>query len=339
MKNTVSLKQIADICEVSVATVSRVINENGRYSGETAERVRKAIDEYGYRPNQIAKGLRTNRLNVIAVIVPDITNEFFAIIVRSLQKELFRFGYSLMIFNADESETMEKQCINSVNSLNISAVVSVNNRWNLHSSISPQIPVIYVDRKPEMDSTKKNTVFIMSNHENGGYLAGQELAHCGCKRVACITALADAPVTAMRSAGFQRACRDYQLELSPEFVFVPEEVSMEAGYNIVDQALCEGKVFDGIFCQADWLAIGALSALLDHHIDVPEKVQLVGFDDIRTARVTQRPLTTVHQFSDEIGVRAAKIILDYISRGSVERQEILVPVELKRRGTTCKRQL
>lgn len=334
MKNSINLKEIAEICGVSVATVSRVINQNGRFSDETGKRVRKVIEEYGYRPNQIAKGLRTNKVNLVGVIVPDITNEFFSVLVLALQKELFRAGYSLMIFNTDESEAMEQQCLASMMSMNISAIVSMDDKWDLQNQVSRKTPVIYVDRKSELGAVDENAVFLLSDHEEGAYLAGKELALCGCKKTACITGLADAPVTIMRNKGFHRACQEFGMELSPDLVFVPHEVSMQSGYAIMEQALQSGKQFDGIFCETDWLAIGALSALLDHHIDVPGKVQIIGFDDIRAAKVARQPLTTIRQYSEKIGVCAANMILSYLEGNKVDRHEIIVPVELVRRTTT-----
>lgn len=332
--DNVNLKDIAEICGVSVATVSRVINQNGRYSKKTGEKVRKVIEEYEYQPNQIAKGLRTSKVDAIGVIVPDITNEFFSAVVLALQKRLFRAGYSCMIFNTDESAQIERCCVANLKSLGISGIVSFNSRLNLRKMINESIPIVYVDRKPEQAFDSENAAFISSDHEDGAYQAGHELAACGCRRVACITALSGATVTRMRSDGFIRACKDYHMELPPELVFVPKEVSLQSGYDIMDRALKDGLRFDGVFCQTDWLAIGALSAILDHGIDVPGEIQLIGFDDITSARIARRPLTTVHQPSAEIGLHSAELILAMVNGRKVGKDEVKFPVELVRRGTT-----
>lgn len=334
MEEKISLKKIADICGVSVATVSRVINQNGRFSPETGERVRRVIEEYNYHPNQIAKGLRTNRLNSVGVVVPDITNEFFASIVRALQNRLFAEGYSCLIFNTDESKEIELQCIANLKALNISSVVFVNSKCRTKELLNWDIPVFYVDREPDASFKGENSIFLSSDHEEGGYLAGRELARCGCRTVGCVTALEDASVTRLRSAGFFRACREFGLELSQDLIFSPGEVSFQSGYDIIHRALQEGKRFDGLFCETDWLAIGALSALLEQGIAVPEQVQLVGFDDITAARTARRPLTTVHQPSAQIGMQLAELILSTMSGCSLTQREIKLPVHLVRRDTT-----
>lgn len=337
MEENINLKKIAQICGVSVTTVSRVINQNGRFSLETGEKVRKVIEEYGYRPNQIAKGLRTSKMDVVAIIVPDITNEFFSLVVQSLQKRLFSDGYTCLIFNTDESREIELQCVDKLRALNVSCVVSVCSHLHQAERLSLDIPSIYVDRKPEAFTESEKAIFLFSNHEEGAYQAGRELALCGCQKVACITGLRDATYTKMRNAGFMRACEQYGMELPPELIFVPREASFQCGYDVVEKILKEGKVFDGIFCQTDWLAIGALTSLLDHGVDVPGQVQVIGFDDITAAGIARKPLTTVRQHPTQIGVRVAELVISIMNGRPIEQREIVVPVELIRRSTTVLR--
>lgn len=337
MKEKINLKEIAKLCDVSVATVSRVLNENGRYSQETAEKVHEVIKQYGYRPNQIAKGLRTNKVEAVGVIVPDITNEFFSGMVLAMQEHLFQKGYSCIIFNTNESEDIEQQCIANLMSLNIGGIISVNSRLDLEKLLNIGVPVVCVDRQEEERSEGTHHVFISSDHRQGAYLAGKELAECGCKVVACITALENASVTHMRNAGFNQACEEYGMELPEEMVFCPRQVSLQAGYELAEQILAGKERPDGIFCQSDWLAIGALNAILDHGIKVPEELQIVGFDDIRASRITRVPLTTVHQPSQELGLRTAELVLQMIHGSVPEEKSVLLPVELMRRKSTKSR--
>lgn len=334
MGEKINQKEIARLCNVSVATVSRVLNENGRYSKETAEKVHKAIRNYGYSLNQVARGLRTSRMSAIGVVVPDITNEFFAELILALQEYLFRHEHSCIIFNTNESEKIERQCIANLVSLNVSGIVSVNSRLELNRLLPPGIPVVYVDQQEEGSLGAADRAYVSSDHEAGAYLAGKELAQCGCKTVACITALRDAAATHMRNAGFKRACLEYQVSLPQKLIFSPEVVSLQAGYEIGEKILDSGLPVDGIFCQTDWLAIGALNALLNRGIRVPEEMQLIGFDDIRASEIAKIPLTTIHQNSPEIGIRTARLMLSMIGGTVPEENRVLLPVEVVRRGTT-----
>ena len=251
-----------------------------------------------------------------------------------MQHRLFSEGFSCFIFNTDESLDIELQCIANLKALNISGIVLLNSKCDYREHARWDIPIFYVDRTPEVTPLEINGFFLSSDHEDGGYQAGCELAQCGCKSVACITALEDASVTQLRSAGFFRACREYNLDIPAERIFVPEKVSFQSGYDIIDQALRNGVQFDGLFCETDWLAIGALEALLAHGIDVPGQVQLVGFDDITAARIAQRPLTTVHQPSPQIGTQLAELMLAVLNGATIPQRNIKLPVKLIRRTTT-----
>lgn len=334
MKTQVSIKEIARICGVSVATVSRIINQNGRYSEETEKRVRKVIKELNYQPNQIAKGLRTSRTDIIGIIVPDITNEYFAALILAFQKKLFQGGYSCVIFNTDGSREIERQCLNNLAALNISGIISVNGYLDLNELLKRDMPVVYIDKDVPVNNMFKNWATLSSDHETGAYLATKELATRGCKRILCITALPDSHATHLRTEGFIRACTDYQINCDSNHIFVPQSLSVSCGYEIIKKALEDRINFDGVFCQTDWLAVGALNALIEFGIQVPEDVKLVGFDDIRVTQFTQKPLTTIHQSTDSLGATAANIMLQMQEGIFLEERNIKLPVQLIRRETT-----
>lgn len=158
-----SIKDIARMAGVSTATVSRVINQNGRFSKETEARVRRIIRETEYVPNMSAKGLRTSRTRVVGIIVPDITNPHFASLVLKLEINLFQRGYSCLICNTNESEKLERKHIQSLSAQNVSAIVLISGTRN-YSELDT-LPVIYVDRPSR--SQKSSGVIIESDNEQG----------------------------------------------------------------------------------------------------------------------------------------------------------------------------
>ncbi len=330
-----SIKEIAALCGVSTATVSRVINnKEGRYSDKTAEKIRQIIQENNYQPNQIAKGLRVKRLDGVGIVVPDITNEFFSSIVLGLQEKLFSAGFSCFVYNTNEQENVERRCIESLMATNVSGIVSVNGHIDLSSIFPTSLPVIYIDRDPSDIQDKTGAAFVSSDHENGAYMAIQELAHVGCKRVLCITALRNSAVTEARIRGYRKACRDFGLAMDDNLLFTPYEASMECGEQMIRSALEQGVEFDGVFSQTDWLAIGALNALLAAGIRVPEEVKLVGFDDIRASRITRIPITTIQQPTAALSSRAGKLLLDMLKGKETNGKVELLPVSLVKRNTT-----
>ena len=145
MGNSISIKEIARLAGTSVATVSRVINRNGRFSEETEARVRKIIEEYHYQPNLVAKGLRENQMKMVGVVVTDVSSDFFSGIVREIESELFRSGYITILCNTSEREDVEKRIVESLGTLRISGVIYVGGKRSRY--VFRDMPVVYVDRK------------------------------------------------------------------------------------------------------------------------------------------------------------------------------------------------
>ena len=184
-KTTYSVKDIADMAGVSVATVSRVINQNGRFSKETEDRVNEVIRKTNYQPNQLARGLRTNRAKTIGVLVPDITNEFFARIILEIQNRFFAEDYITLIFNTNEDEKVEQRQLNAFQSQLVSGLVYVSG--NTNNKLTIDVPIVYIDRKPAFEKADNaNYVLIESDNFQGGVLATEELINKGCKNIACV---------------------------------------------------------------------------------------------------------------------------------------------------------
>jgi len=181
MKPNISLREIAEKANVSPATVSRVMNKNGRYSKDTEERVLRIIEEYGYSPNQLARGLRLNRGQIVGIIVPDITNEFFSKLIQRIQNRLFEHDYPVVIYNTNESMATEKKCLKYLRAQSVSGVVYINGSRSVEGDMLKDIPTVYIDRRPE-DSPRPKTRFVSSDNEQGGYLATREMLEQGSRQ-------------------------------------------------------------------------------------------------------------------------------------------------------------
>lgn len=333
MGRSVSLKEIAERANVSPATVSRVMNKNGRYSKETEERVLRIIDECGYSPNQMARGLRMSRNQIIGIIVPDITNEYFAKLIQVVQNTLFGFDYPVAIYNTNESRDIESKCLRYVRAQDVSGVIYINGDPSLEEGQLDGIPTIYVDREPEKRPRIK-TKYVSSDNRAGGYLAASELIRAGCRRVAVMTERAGTYVMSERLAGYAAALEEAGLTVEKELVFRPKAITYEAAYETVTEALEEGVEFDGLFCQTDWLASGAIAALQSRGMKVPAAVRIVGFDNISISHMCSLPFTTVKQDIDAIGAYLANTMIDMIYDRDESGVVQVFPVNLIRRRTT-----
>ena len=329
MGNTISIKEIARLAGTSVATVSRVINKNGRYSAETEARVRQIIEEYNYQPNLLAKGLRENQMNLVGVIVSDLAGEFFSSIVREIESELFRQGYITILCNTYEKEEIEKGIIESLSTLRISGIIYVGGKRSRY--LFRHVPVVYVDRRPPERPAGQPTCFIGSNNVKGGYMAAERLLAAGRKNPAIVLFEKELDTQEQRYLGFQRAIADLGL---PGAAFTPyhvKKVDYENGLEVTRKIMEADPAHDAIFYASDILAIGGIHYLNEHGVSIPGQISVIGMDDIpSSARITP-PLTTVRQQYIEFGRLAADAMVRMLNGETVN--DTVLDVSLVERKT------
>lgn len=325
----VSIVDIAKMANVSIATVSRVLNKTGRYSAQTEKKVMEIVEQYGYMPNAIAKSLRTNKTQSIGVIVPDITNEFFAKIVRSIENTIMPHGYSVFICDSHENEAIETQHIQNLLAKNVDGVIYISGKADVAGTETQHhVPVVYIDRHPENAQT-----IIQSDNEQGGFLATQELITKGCRRIVLLQDYHRLSTLRARRAGYYRAHTQYKIPID-DALFPADCPGYENAKQRIQQMLADNIQFDGVFATNDIMALGALHALLEAGIDVPRQVKLVGFDDITISAFCEIPMTTITQDTGQIGRLCVQSLLRQMQGEKDERQNIVVPVSLHIRKTT-----
>ena len=332
MKKNLSIKDISAMSGVSIATVSRIINKNGRYSKETEERVKAIIEENNYVPNMVAKGLRTNRMNNIGIVVPDITNEFFVQLVREIEKSLFSYTYSSFICNTNEEAETELKHLKMLRTQNVSGIIYISGTDKKGYRELLDVPTVFIDRVPEKAGRKY--VVIESDNKEGGFLATSLLLKKGCRNVVMLADRRRLSSQKERVQGYLEAHEQMGVPVCKSNIIDLEQVSFQQAYDAVSALLDEGRVFDGVFASTDWLAMGAYVALSERHIPVPEKVRIVGFDDISISKYNAKPITTIHQQVDVIGQAAVRSLLDLIQNKPLAAQRHTVPVFLVERETT-----
>ena len=328
MKKKISMKEIAQLAGVSVATVSRVINENGRFSEETRQKVLRVIDEYDYTLNSVAKSLRTQKTDTIGIIVPDISNEYFSRIVLAIERYSFSRGYTLLICNTDENAEKEERYINELKSKNVDGLIYIS---SFPGDVTDwENRIVCVDRNP---SNLKHVPIVESNNIHGGYLAGRELVESGAKKILVLRDYRDLTVVTDRCKGFEKALSESNIALNNDLVS-KITVGFRSALKAVTDLIDRNIEFDGVFATSDPMILGALAALESRGIEVPNQVKLVGYDDTPMVRRSHPGITSVRQDNDQIGESAAKLLLDMIEGRPIQEKKIVVPVELVRRRTT-----
>lgn len=330
MRKKITIKEVAKLAGVSVSTVSRTLN-NGKYiKGKTKNKIIKVIKECEYRPNIIARGLRTKKTNSIGLIVPDITNEFFAKMALSIEKKLSEMNYNLLLCNSEENQEIERRYIKTLLDKLVDGIIFISSGYDENLSLfTENIPIVMIDRKISLN----NIVFITSQNEEGGYLATKHLVENGCRKIIMLKDEKVVSTMISRFKGYKKALREYGLPFDPNLI-IELEISREAVKEKILRIHNQIK-FDGIFAGTDLLAIGAVKALIKLGYKIPDEVQIVGFDNIAAADFYNPGITTISQQIEKMGEKSAQIIVDIIEKKeSIEPKSYYFPVKLIKRDTT-----
>ncbi|MHA6549704.1 LacI family transcriptional regulator (plasmid) [Lactiplantibacillus plantarum subsp. plantarum] len=332
----ISIKEIAELADVSVATVSRILNDNGGYSEATRQRVMAVVQERGYHVNSMAKGLRMNRTNTIGLIIPDLANSFFADLVEKLEKRFFAAGYATIICDTARDEAKEASYLKRLDARMVDGLIIISGASEFDTNaLTRQLPIVCIDRKPK----SSGVAYVGSDHEYGAKLATATLADVGTTPV-LIGGGHESPSTTARIKGYQTemAARNLQdqeliLRLATDQDHDPD-VQRAALRNLLRQLMSTSKLPLGVFAVSDKIAANLLVVARELYLNVPNELKIIGFDDAPIARYTVPELTTIHQDTSAIAERTANYLLEAITdRDHVELDDTPIPIQLIQRGT------
>lgn len=322
----ISIKDVAREARVSVATVSRVLNESGGYSGDTALKVKQVIDRLGYRVDQNAKALRTNITKTVAILVPDITNEYFSLIARVVDLYFIEKGYSVLILDSNENPDSENILLDDMVNKKIDGLVFLPSQKRRTNIKDYPMPVVYVDR-----ALPNSDYLVISDNEEGGRLAAKELLRAGCKN---ILFLKDSNLTMpiiQRELGFVEAIKSQGIEVSIRAVnsYPTYEDTRKDLEVFLDKDSC-----DGIFASNDIMALSAIHVLQRRGLKVPDDIRVIGYDNVSISKYSYPSISTIKQDTEELGKSAASLLYKLMNDVKVLNKEVIVPVELIRRAST-----
>lgn len=327
-----NIRQLAKICKVSIMTVSRAFR-NQQVSADTRRVVLATAKKYNYRPNIIARSLVRKRSQVIGLVVPNMIQSYFPHIIMGVENFFNRFGYNLILCDSREDIKKEEEQIRLLIDQRVAGIMVIpsakRNGTNVFGEMKQAgVPFVLVDR--HLKGVKASFVGV-DNYE-GGIIAASHLINLGHRRILHLMGPKTASMAQERYMGYRDAFRQAKIEFDPGLV-VENGLDEESGYRSMIKALEARKEFTAVFAVNDPVAVGAMKALNDSELRVPEDISLVGFANLDYTPYLKVPLTTINQPKEEVGEIAGKLLLQHIE-GRKKTQKILIKTELVLRGST-----
>ena len=330
----ITMDEIAKLAGVSKATVSRALNDSECGVGEqTRVRVKKIAEELGYSVEQTEKKKNVSFTRYIALILPDITNPFFADLAKSVENSLRRKGYSLVLANTDFSEDNEAAQIRELMVKRLEGILLVPSGIRAREEHDLprryQIPMVLLDRKLEGISDIPG---VYSNNEYASVISCEHLIRKGARDIVFISGPLNVSTSIERFEGYKAVLAQHSIPFRPEMCR-HGSYTVESGYNAVLELERSGVSYSAILAANDLMALGALKAVREFGYRVPEDVQIIGFDNIEFSQYCEPSLSTMQQPTFDMGAKAVELLTGIIEKRDPVQPERLIPKLLMRKTT------
>ncbi|SHG14322.1 transcriptional regulator, LacI family [Flavobacterium fluvii] len=336
-----TILDIAEALKLSPATISRALNNGNYVKAETKKRVLDMAEKLGYRRNLMASSLRSNKTNTIGMIVPRIAMFFHAEVITTIQTQLHKLGYNLIISQSGDSLQMEKELANTmfssrVDALIVACTLQTEDFSHFDVFVNSNTPLVFYDRVP---TKPYKAIIVKGDDYRGGYLATQHLLELGCKKVALISGPLTTNLYIGRSMGYKKALAQYNIPENDDHIFY-QLLTHENARKAMEK-MFKGKVKpDAVFASNDVTAIAVLEFAREHNIAVPEELKIVGYSNDSRTEIIRPSITTIEQFPKEVGKKIVEELMKKLTKKTnetdtiVQDEESIIPVQLIRRMST-----
>lgn len=320
-----TMREVAKLANVSVATVSRYINKSGYVSKAAKENIQKIIDEVNYTPNEVARSLYQKKSKFIGVLLPDITNPFVTMLSKGIEQRLNESEYGLILANVDNSKVKEEQYLTNFKSNNIAGVISAIEH---QCKIDQGLLHVSIDRY-----SKIGDYSVASDDFSGGQLAASEISKRTTKEIFIINSNEHTEKSKLRIDGMLSILEEtkHRYHIHNVATFKPDEAA-----GVIELIIRDYPEVDSIIAANDVQAMVLLKEAHEHGLKVPDDIQIIGYDDITFARLTTPGLSTIAQPIYEMGTLGAELMLKMINGEKITDENIVLPVKFINRGTLRK---
>jgi DNA-binding LacI/PurR family transcriptional regulator len=329
-----SLKDVAKKAGVSIATVSRVINNATNINHETRHRVQQAMKALDYRPSRIAKRLRSKAVsgNLIGVMVPDISNPFYVDVLSGIEDFMLSHNYLMIMCNFSQDEQKEQLYLDALVGESVDGLIVApahERDEKIMALEKDNIPFVCIDRGLK----DGNADLVLVDNDKGAYEAVRFLLESGYKDIAYVSGQPKIPTSRQREQGYRKALEEYHVDFREELVKYGDS-TMKSGMLFTHELLTQKIKPDALFTGNNLITLGALQTIAELGLKIPEDIAIIGFDDMPWSATLNPPLTAVRQPAYEIGRRAAELLYQRICEPGRPNVKIVLETELMIRKST-----
>lgn len=320
---TPTIKDVAKKANVSIATVSRILNDLPGYSKSTKEKVLKAIEELGYQPNAVARGLVSKRTKTIGVLFPNVSSMFSSEILNGIEDTAHELDHSVIISNTDSNGVRTMKYLQVLKEKRVDGIIftsEILKKEYYDVLVEMNIPIVLVSTA----SYRYPLPYLKVDDKHAAYSATEYLINNGHRKISMISGTKDDPVAGVpRVEGYKQALQDYGIPFEENRIAYGTDFGFKTGKECMEQLLSGASDSTAIFAASDEIAIGALSIAYERGIKIPDELSIIGYDNLKIAEMSVPPLTTVAQPLYEMGKTAAKMLLKMIRTGKKEESRII----------------
>lgn len=335
----VNLKKLSEELGLSISSVSKALRDSYEISAETKQRVKEMAEKLNYQPNAFARGLRKQRSNTIAIVIPEIANNFFSLAIDGIQMVAQQKGYHVLTYLSHEDAQNEESTVKHLQGGRVDGVIislcsDSNSVQHLQSLQTSGVPVVFFDRVPESGEFPT----ITTDDFDSGYRATEHLILAGCKKVAYLRMHGHLSITQKRMNGYLEALKKYNIPSDPKMI-VECTNDNAANIEMLKKLLRLKRSPDGIFASVEKLAIATYHACNEIERKIPEELKIISFSNLRTASLLAPSLSTITQPAFEIGREAATLLFQMIEKKSFSNriEQIVLKSDLIERNSSRKK--
>ena len=330
-KQTITIYDVAREANVSMATVSRVVNGNPNVKPATRKKVLEVIDRLDYRPNAVARGLASKKTTTVGVIIPDVSNMFFASLARGIDDVATMYKYNIILANSDGNDQKEVNVLNNLLAKQVDGVIFMGHhitdeiRGEFSRSKTPVVLAGSIDPDEQVGSVNIDYTTATKDAVN-------KLAKSGNKKIAFVSGALIDPINGQnRLKGYKEALKENNLPSSEGLIF-EAEYNFEDGLSLVERIHNSGAT--AVYVSDDELAIGILDGLLDRGVKVPEEFEIITSNNSLLTEVARPRLTSITQPLYDLGAVSMRLLTKMMNKEEVEEKTIILPYGIEEKGST-----